>query len=285
MDPVKTGTIILKARKAHNMTQKDLADKLFVSDKAVSKWERGLCFPDISVLIPLTEILEISLYDLLKGENMNKNEIEETLKNTINYTNKEIKNKRKKIITLSLIIILIIITISIVAITYIKNKETGAIIDRDTIQNISYYSDYKTLLKDNNSEKIELIIMKLPLNWKERTFKYNTNSIVIKYNISYKELEKAYNDKNYIQKAIIDISTILFTTISDTDSIKIKFTDLSYTITKDKLSKAYNISNFENIIEESNWNETIQSKLNNKEFIHNTFKLYSVKKLNTNKKN
>ena len=80
MDPKKTGTIILDARKKLNMTQKDLADKLYVSDKAVSKWERGLCFPDISVLIPLTEILKISLYDLLRGERMNKSEIEETLK-------------------------------------------------------------------------------------------------------------------------------------------------------------------------------------------------------------
>ena len=60
MDPMKTGIIIYQARKKLNMTQKELADKLFVSDKAVSKWERGLCFPDISVLIPLTEILKIS---------------------------------------------------------------------------------------------------------------------------------------------------------------------------------------------------------------------------------
>ena len=45
-----------------------------VSDKAVSKWERGLCFPDISVLIPLTEILNISLYDLLTGGEDNEQE-------------------------------------------------------------------------------------------------------------------------------------------------------------------------------------------------------------------
>lgn len=50
------------------MTQKELADKLNITDKAVSKWERGLSFPDISILIPLAEILNISLYDLLKGE-------------------------------------------------------------------------------------------------------------------------------------------------------------------------------------------------------------------------
>ena len=80
MDPLKTGKLISEARKKLNLTQKNLADKLYVSDKAVSKWERGICFPDISVLIPLTEILNISLYDLLKGEKMNKKDVEETIK-------------------------------------------------------------------------------------------------------------------------------------------------------------------------------------------------------------
>ena len=98
MDPKKTGMIISNARKKLNITQKALADKLYVSDKAVSKWERGLCFPDISVLIPLTEILNISLYDLLKGEKMNKKEVEETLKSTIYYSNNELKKNKKKYI-------------------------------------------------------------------------------------------------------------------------------------------------------------------------------------------
>ena len=96
MDPKKTGIIITEARKKLKMTQKDLADVLYVSDKAVSKWERGLCFPDISALIPLTEILKINLYDLLRGEKVNKEDVEVTLKNTINYSNNEIKRKKKK---------------------------------------------------------------------------------------------------------------------------------------------------------------------------------------------
>ena len=54
-----------------NMTQSELAKKLHITDKAVSKWERGLSFPDISILIPLAETLNISLYDLLKGGNDN----------------------------------------------------------------------------------------------------------------------------------------------------------------------------------------------------------------------
>lgn len=71
MDAGKTGKFIAEKRKAINMTQNELAKKLHITDKAVSKWERGLSFPDISVLIPLAEILNISLYDLLKGGNDN----------------------------------------------------------------------------------------------------------------------------------------------------------------------------------------------------------------------
>ena len=68
MDALKIGKFISEKRKNLNMTQSHLADKLHITDKAVSKWERGLSLPDISILIPLSEILNVSLYDLLKGE-------------------------------------------------------------------------------------------------------------------------------------------------------------------------------------------------------------------------
>jgi len=74
MDPLKIGKFISKKRKIINMTQCELASKLHITDKAVSKWERGLSLPDISILIPLAEILNVSLYDLLKGEESNGQE-------------------------------------------------------------------------------------------------------------------------------------------------------------------------------------------------------------------
>lgn len=69
MDAKKTGSFICLNRKRLGLSQKELADRLHISDKAISKWERGLSFPDISMLIPLSETLEISLYDLLNGGN------------------------------------------------------------------------------------------------------------------------------------------------------------------------------------------------------------------------
>lgn len=280
MDPMKTGMIISDARKKLKMTQKDLADKLFVSDKAVSKWERGLCFPDISVLIPLTETLNISLYDLLRGEKVNKEEVEETLKNTINYSNNELKRKKKKYIIISSISIFIVVVISIISILVINNdRQLSAIIDRDTIHNINYYSDYKTTINDENQEKLELIIMKLPLKWKERTFQTKENEIEIDYDVSYKEVVKAYNDKVYVNRAMINNSLVIFTTISDVSIIKIRFTDNSYTISKETLLNELSISTFNELLDEDIWKEKVSKKLENDEFINKAFKLFKVKQV------
>jgi len=280
MDPMKTGMIISDARKKLKMTQKDLADKLFVSDKAVSKWERGLCFPDISVLIPLTETLNISLYDLLRGEKVNKEEVEETLKNTINYSNNELKRKKKKYIIISSISIFIVVVISIISILVINNdRQLSAIIDRDTIHNINYYSDYKTTINDENQEKLELIIMKLPLKWKERTFQTKENEIEIDYDASYKEVVKAYNDKVYVNRAMINNSLVIFTTISDVNIIKIRFTDNSYTISKETLLNELSISSFNELLDEDIWKEKVSKKLENDEFINKAFKLFKVKQV------
>ena len=68
MDAFKTGTLIAETRKERNLAQKDFAQSLHVSVQAVSKWERGLNFPDIALLEPLAELLELTVSELLSGE-------------------------------------------------------------------------------------------------------------------------------------------------------------------------------------------------------------------------
>lgn len=70
IDKEAFGEFVAEQRKAKGYTQKDLAAKLFVSDKAVSKWERALSMPDISLLIPLADILEVSVTELLEGRKL-----------------------------------------------------------------------------------------------------------------------------------------------------------------------------------------------------------------------
>lgn len=64
---ISIGSLISSKRKEKNMTQNDLALKLNVTDKAVSKWERDICFPDVALLPEIAEILDLNLEDLIRG--------------------------------------------------------------------------------------------------------------------------------------------------------------------------------------------------------------------------
>ena len=68
IDKEKFGTFLARLRKERGLTQKELAERLFVSDKAVSKWERSLSLPDVGLLIPLAECLGVTVTELLWGE-------------------------------------------------------------------------------------------------------------------------------------------------------------------------------------------------------------------------
>ena len=79
MDNNKIGRNIASLRKAKNLTQQQLGDKLFVTDKAVSKWERGLSLPDITILEKLAKELDTDIYDILQVENKKDIDIEKIL--------------------------------------------------------------------------------------------------------------------------------------------------------------------------------------------------------------
>ena len=94
MDNKKFGDFIKELRKEKQLTQKELGEKLNITDKAISKWERGLSFPDIAVLKDLAEFFEIDISELLNGERGKKQEIdiEKAIKEAIeNYKNIEEK--------------------------------------------------------------------------------------------------------------------------------------------------------------------------------------------------
>ena len=68
MDSEKTGQVIAACRAERNMTQKQLAERLHISDRTISRWERGAGFPDLSLLEPLADALGLSVVELLRGE-------------------------------------------------------------------------------------------------------------------------------------------------------------------------------------------------------------------------
>lgn len=92
IDKKKFGTFVTQLRREKGYTQKEMAEKLFISDKAVSKWETGASVPDTAMLIPLAELLGVTVTELLMGEYMSKAEamdreqVENVVKKAIHFS-------------------------------------------------------------------------------------------------------------------------------------------------------------------------------------------------------
>ena len=130
MEQEKIGKFIAKLRRGKNMTQIDLADKLGITDRAISKWENGRGMPDLSLLPPLCEILDVSINELLSGARLDKKDyqekFEENIINTIDYTNKNIKKTKNIFITILLVILIFIsifITLFAIDINRMRNNK------------------------------------------------------------------------------------------------------------------------------------------------------------------
>lgn len=194
MDNLKTGKYIQKLRQEKNLTQNDLAKKLFISDKAISKWERGLCAPDISLLENLAEILDTSVIELLRGERLNNNSInKKDALNSINdikeiTTKSNIKKINKIFMCFLIILILYILLLFIIPIKYQKNKLCFENIKSNEIAN--FENNSKIIL--NNRGKFNQSEYRKITNW--------INSIYTVRNIEY--------DKNIMKKQCLSFDEI-----------------------------------------------------------------------------
>lgn len=126
MDQEKIGKFILELRKDKKMTQQELADKIGVTDRAISKWENGRGMPDISLMKPLCEILDITLNELISGEKIDKKEYQkksdENILKTIKYTNKK-TNFFKKFLICLISVFLILILMFIIDVRKMNQNE------------------------------------------------------------------------------------------------------------------------------------------------------------------
>ena len=111
MDQIKIGKYIAEKRKGLVLTQAELAEKLGMSNKSVSKWERGVCLPDVSVYLDLCEALGISLNEFIAGEDISEGEIiSKSEENIIGITTEKEHGDKKaqsKILILTVIVVII----------------------------------------------------------------------------------------------------------------------------------------------------------------------------------
>ena len=104
MDQMKIGRFIAQRRRQANLTQMQLAEKLHITDRAVSKWETGKAMPDTSIMLPLCRILNISVNDLLSGEVVTMEHYNQELENHLLEMAKQKEEADKKLLHLEILI-------------------------------------------------------------------------------------------------------------------------------------------------------------------------------------
>ena len=110
MNQIKIGRLIAECRKNKSLTQMQLADKLGITDKAISKWERGIAMPDSSIMLELCEILGISVNELLMGERIIMEDNNQKHEELLLEMAKELEKKNKTIWSSMWIIMIVSIT-------------------------------------------------------------------------------------------------------------------------------------------------------------------------------
>ena len=104
MDQVKIGKFIATKRKEQNLTQAQVAEKLGITDRAVSKWETGRSLPDASVMLELCGMLKITVNELLSGEELSVNDYNEKMEQNLLEMVKQKEQADKRLLTIEMVI-------------------------------------------------------------------------------------------------------------------------------------------------------------------------------------
>ena len=108
MDQIKIGKFISNKRKEKNITQSELAELLGITDRAISKWENGICMPDASNILELCNILNITINDLFSGELVDMKENEKKLEEHLLEMTREKEQRDKELLTIEIFIGIIV---------------------------------------------------------------------------------------------------------------------------------------------------------------------------------
>ena len=124
MEQVKIGKFIQEMRKGRQLTQRELAEKLNISDKTISKWETGNGLPEVGLMLPLCEILHISVNELLSGERLDEkryyNKAEE---NIMDLLKEKAEAKRKIIMGVIVVLITLLAGLTLIIISCLLEME------------------------------------------------------------------------------------------------------------------------------------------------------------------
>ncbi len=123
MDQIKIGKFIAECRKKKDLTQMQLAEKLNITDSAVSKWETGRSLPDSSIMLELCDVLQISVNDLLSGEVVTVDNYNKKLEENLIEIKREKEQADKRLLGLEIFIAILVIAILVVAVLVAAHVE------------------------------------------------------------------------------------------------------------------------------------------------------------------
>ena len=125
MDQVKTGRFIKACRKEKNLTQREVAEKLNISEKTVSKWETGNGLPEVGLMLPLCELLGISVNELLSGERLDeKKYFEKAEQNIMSLIEEKAEAKKKIIIAVIIVVTTLLAGLALILVAELLEMQT-----------------------------------------------------------------------------------------------------------------------------------------------------------------
>lgn len=196
MDNIKIGEFIAFLRKNKGLTQKELGKKLSVTDKAISKWERGLSLPDITLLNSLAKVLDVDVSEILNGEYANTNTVD--VRQEVHNTIQHINSKRNRIIRNIFIVLLVISFIFIIL--FVKKDDYNKDKPDKIVEGENHYELKNYNLEKNGLDEIINIISmseNMPQKYCVAYFeaRLNTKGNVTKFTLSLNAFD---DNENYI---------------------------------------------------------------------------------------
>lgn len=184
MNKQQFGSFISENRKAANLTQKMLAERLHVTDKAVSKWERALSYPDVTLLEPLAEALGMGVEELMacrrmepeKEEPMQNEKEEKPMQNLLEISRESLKSEQRKHVWQTVLALALMLAATLGTIwycgTYVREQLDKSIVLKETVgnENYLYVENEGHLLRLKCAESVDFDGITQENEWGEERF-------------------------------------------------------------------------------------------------------------------
>lgn len=143
MTKEQLGAFIAKNRRNQNMTQRDLAERLHITDKAVSKWERGLSYPDVTLLEPLAEVFGLGVEELVACRRAEEKQREEqSVKNILEISRENRQSEQRKMMVRAALSGLVMVGLALLVVwystTFVHERRENSIFLKETVGDVNY---------------------------------------------------------------------------------------------------------------------------------------------------